>query len=336
MTWFLGEEAIRKHRSSPSPRLAIVAPTLPRPTSPARVISAVRKCYTRPQRTLLHPATVQGIGVLTGNKVRLRFLPASVSTGIVFLRTDLPGRPRIPAHIGNVTGTARRTTLGHAPVQVMLVEHVLSALAGLRVDNCIIEIDSVEPPGLDGSCLAFARALLAAGIHNQSANRGVWSVTEPVTVSAGKATLTLHPPDSLDRPEFRLTYFLDYGPNCSIGRQCYTRSVTPGIFLSEIAPCRTFLLEAEVAEIRRQGYGACATTADVLLFGPHGPIDNRLRFANEPARHKTLDMIGDLSLLGADLCGHLIACRSGHPLNVELARVLNRRLIHALGKMAAA
>jgi UDP-3-O-acyl N-acetylglucosamine deacetylase len=278
---------------------------------------------------------VRGVGFLTGADVRARFVPAPPSSGVVFVRADLPGRPRLPAHVTQVTGTARRTTLGRPPAQVTLVEHVLAALAGLRIDNCLIELDAAEPPGLDGSARGFVEALLTAGIADQPARRGVWSVTEPVTVAAGAATLTLHPPLGEDRG-LTMSYFLDYGPGAPLAAQVYTADLTPGVFLREVAPCRTFLLESEAEQFRRQGLGAHLTPGDLVVFGPRGPIDNVLRFANAPARHKVLDMVGDLSLLGADLCGHVVACRSGHPLNVELARALHARLVAALGRPVAA
>jgi UDP-3-O-[3-hydroxymyristoyl] N-acetylglucosamine deacetylase len=297
--------------------------------------AVVRRHSTRPQRTILRPACVEGVGLLTGTPVQLRFVPAPPGTGVVFSRVDLPGRPRIAAHVSNVTGTHRRTTLGSAPAQVTLVEHVLAALAGLKIDNCTVEIDAVEPPGLDGSANGFVQALVKAGICDQPARRGIWCADEPVTVQAGNATLTLHPPIPGHDPELAMTYFLDYGPWSPLSRQVYTHTITPGVFIGHIASCRTFLLEAEAEELRRQGLGVNTSPQDLLVFGPRGPIDNELRFANEPARHKVLDMIGDLSLLGADLCGHVIACRSGHPLNVELAQAVNQMMARALGNVAA-
>src|SRR5205807_3503988 len=124
----------------------------------------------------------------------------------------------------------------------------------------------------------------------------------------------------------KVTYVLDYGLDSPIGRQQHTQSVTPETYASDLADCRTFLLESEAIELRRQGLGTRTTASDLLVFGPHGPIDNRLHHANEPARHKVLDLLGDLSLLGHDVVGHLVAYRSGHPLNVELVRALSRRL----------
>jgi UDP-3-O-acyl N-acetylglucosamine deacetylase len=277
----------------------------------------------RPQRTIVRPAEVSGVGFLTGAHVRLRFLPAPPSSGIFFVRTDLRPPLTIPAHVDQVTGTARRTTLGRGPGEVSLVEHVLAALAGLRIDNCRIELDAPEPPGLDGSARGFVTALLRAGAERQPAERPAWAVEAPVVLAQGGATLTLHPPagDGL-----RVSYFLDYGAFTPPGRQTHTQDVTPGAFLAGVADCRTFILESEAAELLRQGLGKRTTTADLLVFGPRGPIDNRLRHANEPARHKVLDLVGDLALLGADLRGHVVAYRSGHPLNVELVRTLHRRL----------
>jgi UDP-3-O-acyl N-acetylglucosamine deacetylase len=297
----------------------------------------VRKHSDRHQRTIARAAEVGGIGFLTGAAVRLRFLPAAPDSGVVFVRTDLAGRPRVGAHVGEVTGTRRRTTLAQPPAQVGLVEHVLAALAGLRVDNCVVELDAPEPPGLDGSALQFVRTLLGAGVVRQAGRRGAWGVTRPVVLGAGGATLALHPPAPGQPAGLSLSYFLDYGSHSPIGRQVHTvHGLTPGGFIRELAGCRTFLLEAEAEELRRQGLGARTTAADLLVFGPHGPIDNRLRFANEPARHKLLDLIGDLSLLGADLCGHVVAYRSGHPLNVELVRALHQCLAEAREPVAAA
>jgi UDP-3-O-acyl N-acetylglucosamine deacetylase len=283
----------------------------------------VRRHSYRYQRTLARTVEVRGTGFLTGSEVCLRFQPAPPSTGVVFVRTDLRPRVLVPAHIDQVTGTQRRTTLGHAPAHVGLVEHVLAALAGLRIDNCIVELNAPEPPGLDGSARQFVAALIAAGTRLQGERREVWCVEQPVVLDAGGATLALHPSEG---NELQFTYFLDYGPRSPIGRQVHTQPLTPGTFAEELAGARTFLLEAEAAELRRQGLGPRTTAADLLVFGPRGPIDNELRHADEPARHKVLDMIGDLSLLGVDLRGHVVACRSGHPLNVELVRTLRRQM----------
>jgi UDP-3-O-acyl N-acetylglucosamine deacetylase len=286
----------------------------------------VRIYGERFQRTIARPVQVTGTGFLTGATVRLRFLPAPPSCGVVFVRTDLRPRVEIPARVTRVTGTHRRTTLGREPAEVGLVEHVLAALAGLRIDNCFVELDAPEPPGLDGSARAFVDGLIDAGIVRQVERRPVWCVGEPVVLRSGGATLAVHPGDY---GALTISYFLDYGPQAPIARQVHTQTVTPAGFVCDLAPCRTFILESEAEELRRQGIGARTTVADLLVFGSRGPIDNTLRFANEPARHKVLDLVGDLSLLGADLCGHVVAYRSGHPMNVELVQRLHERIAPA-------
>lgn len=279
----------------------------------------MKKIGTRPQRTIAGPAETCGLGFLNSAPVHLRFQPAPPDTGVVFVRTDVRPVAEVAARIENVTGTRRRTTLGSAPVQVALVEHVLAALAGLRIDNCYVEVDGPEAPGMDGSARDFVLALTQAGIVMQSARRAIWTVEETVVVQAKNASLALHPAEA---DEFKISYFLDYGLGSPLGRQVYTGDVTPESFAAELADCRTFLLETEAAEMRRQGIGEKIKPSDLLVVGPRGPIDNSYRHANEPARHKVLDIIGDLSLFGQDLRGHVTACRSGHPLNAELVRTL--------------
>jgi UDP-3-O-acyl N-acetylglucosamine deacetylase len=279
----------------------------------------VRRLGYRYQRTIARPGEVRGVGFLTGARVRLRFAPAPPHSGVVFVRVDLGPAARIPARLEQVTGTQRRTTLGEEPVSVSLVEHVLAALAGLRIDNCHVEVNAPEPPGMDGSARRFVDCLRDAGIRLQPARRAVWSVEQPLVVSDHGATLALHP---VPGDQLRASYFLDYGPGAAVGRQHYTVTVTPQSFASDLAGSRTFLLEAEARELQRQGLGMRTRVTDLLVFGARGPLHNRLRFADEPARHKLLDLIGDLSLLGQDVRGHLVAYRSGHALNAELVRAL--------------
>jgi UDP-3-O-acyl N-acetylglucosamine deacetylase len=277
----------------------------------------------RHQRTLAAPAEVRGVGFITGKAIRARFLPAPADAGVVFRRVDLPGGPTVAARAAAVTGTQRRTTLGPAHQGVTLVEHLLASFSGLRIDNCVVELDGPEPPGLDGSALGFVRAIAGAGAALQSARRSIYSPAEPLVVSAGGATVALHP---ATEPGLRASYLLDYGPFAPIPRQLYTLDVRPENFVRDVAACRTFLTEAEALGLRAQGIGAHLTAAELLVFGDRGPIDNRLRFADEPARHKVLDLLGDLSLCGFDLAGHLVAYRSGHALNVDLARRLVARV----------
>ena len=285
----------------------------------------MRRIGYRHQRTLARPAEVRGVGFITGARSRLRFLPAAPDTGVAFVRTDLPNRPTFAARPDKVTDTNRRTTLGPAESGVTLVEHALAALAGLRIDNCIIELDAPEPPGLDGSSAGFTDALVAAGAALQPARRAIWSVTQPVVVTQNGATIGLHPPTATNHG-LTASYILDYGPRSPIARQSFTTDLTPESFAREIAGCRTFLLEEEARALRAQGIGQHLTHNQLLVFGPRGPIENRLRFADEPSRHKVLDLVGDLALCGFDLVGHVVAYRSGHALNVALASALANRV----------
>jgi UDP-3-O-acyl N-acetylglucosamine deacetylase len=280
----------------------------------------VRVIGYRHQRTLAAPLEIEGVGIVTGARVRIRLLPAPMNSGLVFRRVDEPTAVAFPARTHFVTGTQRRTTLGPPSQGVTLVEHLLSTLAGLRVDNCCIEISGAEPPGLDGSAFGYVAAVVNAGTVEQPARRPIWTTFEPVTVSAAGATITLHP--AAEAAELRISYLLDYGAFGVIPRQTCTIDVNPAEFIREISRCRTFVTEAEARALRAQGVGKHLGPGDLLVFGSRGVIDNQLRFANEPARHKILDLIGDLALCGFDLAGHLVAYRSGHALNVELARRL--------------
>ncbi len=271
------------------------------------------------QRTIEKPAEIHGHGYRTGAAIRVRFRPAGADTGIVFVRDDLPGSEPVSALADRVTGTNRRTTLGHPPAQVEMVEHVLAALHALRIDNCVIEINGPELPGLDGSSRDFVRILHDAGLRVQKASRGIWGATEPITVSDGRGTLALYPTEDL---QLKVSYLLDYGPQSPLSSQRQTAVASPEGFINDVASCRTFLLEAEAEALKRQGFGRNTCPSDLLVFGPRGPIGNRLRFADEPARHKILDIIGDLALFGHDLCGHVVGCKSGHGLNVALVRRL--------------
>ena len=289
-------------------------------------MTSVKRTNTRRQQTIARPAVVEGIGYITGKRVRLRFMPAPASAGVYFVRTDLGPDATVAAEVDNVAGTNRRTTLGKPPISVGLVEHVLAALAGMRIDNCRIEVDAPEPPGMDGSAQDFVDALRSSGTVMLNAEKSVWSATEAILVRTGDATLTLHPAERCNRAELRVSYLLDYGPQSPIVPQIFTATITPETFMNDIAPCRTFLLEEEAEVLRSQGLGSNTTLSDLLVFGPQGPKNNVLRFGNEPARHKVLDILGDLSLLGHDLCGHLVAYRSGHELNVEMCRTLLGRM----------
>jgi UDP-3-O-[3-hydroxymyristoyl] N-acetylglucosamine deacetylase len=283
----------------------------------------VKRIQDRQQQTIGQVAEVTGIGFVTGRYVRVRFRPAPASTGVVFVRSDLGPQACIPACLENVTGTARRTTLGQPPIYVSLVEHVLAALSGLRIDNCYVELDAPEPPGLDGSAQPFVKALRRAGTVMQAERRPVWATARPISYSSSGATIALHPSPT---PELRVSYLLDYGLDSPIPWQMATLTITPATFASQVSPCRTFVTQDEAIMLQSQGLGSRTSVKDLLVFGPHGPIDNKVRFANEPARHKILDILGDLSLIGCDLRGHIVAHRTGHPHNVELVRLLSLQM----------
>jgi UDP-3-O-[3-hydroxymyristoyl] N-acetylglucosamine deacetylase/3-hydroxyacyl-[acyl-carrier-protein] dehydratase len=287
----------------------------------------------RQQQTLARQAEVQGIGYLTGVDVRLRFLPAPPGSGIRFTRIDLPDRPSVPAHVRHVIPRERRTTLQQGNATVEMVEHVLAALSGLQIDNCLIEINAPETPGCDGSSQAFVEALEQAGIASQNQPRTRCTITQPITVTQGAAQITALPNPS---QHLLLSYQLDFGSDHPIGTQSHFLEITPGRFRDELAPCRTFLLESEANALRAAGIGARTTVSDLLIFNQSGPINNHLRFPNECARHKMLDLLGDLSLLGHDLLGHVVAHRSGHALNAELVRKLIEQMEKSADPIAEA
>ena len=276
----------------------------------------MRRIHYRFQRTLANPAELVGVGLVTGTPARVRLRPAPADAGVAFVRTDRKGSVAIPARAESVSDTARRTTLGRGEDSVTLVEHLLAALAGMRVDNCLIEIDGPEVPGLDGSAAGFAKAIAGAGVVTQPARKAVVSVSTATTVCDRGATITVHPATD---ESLRISYVLDYGLGAPIPRQSVSFDVTPETFARDLADCRTFLLESEALAMKEQGIGQTVEWSDVLVFGPRGVIGNRLRHADEPARHKVLDLIGDLALSGCDLAGHVVAYRSGHALNVDLS-----------------
>jgi UDP-3-O-[3-hydroxymyristoyl] N-acetylglucosamine deacetylase/3-hydroxyacyl-[acyl-carrier-protein] dehydratase len=277
----------------------------------------------RPQRTIAREAVVRGVSFLEGRDVELRFHPAEADTGIVFVRSDLPEAPSVPAHVKYVVPRQRRTTIQRGAATVEMVEHVMAALSGLEVDNCRVEINGPETPGCDGSSLAFVEAIQAAGFVEQDRPKGLLVIDRPVTVREGSSVLSAHPGDS---DKLVLTYNLDYGRQTPIGAQSLFVEVSPDSFRTELASSRTFLLEAEADALRKAGIGRRTTEADLLIFGPDGPIGNKLRFKDECVRHKILDLVGDLALLDRDLAGHVVAHRSGHALNASLVR----KLLHAV------
>lgn len=251
--------------------------------------------------------------------MRIEFRPAPADTGLVFVREDLPGQPRIPAEVRYRIEAPRRTTLAANGASVEMVEHVLAALYALEIDNCEIAVSASEMPGCDGSCQSLVAAIQAAGVEVASAARKRLVITDVTRVGDEDCWVEARPSK---KDELSIEYKLDYGPNNPIGRQKIQLSVRPDSFVKELSSARTFLLEAEARWLRERGMGARVTSKDLLVFGDEGVIDNELRFEDECVRHKALDLVGDLALCGCELIGQVIAYKSGHRLNAELVQVL--------------
>jgi len=274
----------------------------------------------RYQKTIENVAELSGFGLFTNADVRLRFYPAAENHGIVFQRTDLPGSRRIPATIQYLAPEERRTKLVRDEASVEMTEHLMAALAGLQIDNCLIQIDAPELPGCDGSALPYVEALLDAKIVTQTVKRETFVIQHTQSLQQEQTTISLAPSAS----GLRLSYDLNYGNNSSIEPQVADFSITPEIFATKIAPARTFVLEQEVKYLRSKGYGQKVTLEDLLVYGEQGPVGNSLRAPNECARHKLLDCLGDLLLCGCDVQGHIRCFRSGHRQNHQLAKEIKR------------
>ena len=251
--------------------------------------------------------------------MQLEFRPADDDTGIVFVRRDLAGQPRIQAVVANRIETPRRTTLSHRGASVEMVEHVLAALAGMQIDNCEVWVDEAEMPGCDGSSMPFVTALDAAGVVEQTSLRPRLIVKNITRLGNEESWVEARANAS---GGLTLKFRLDYGSGNAIGRQTLQLPVTEESFRRELAPARTFVLQEEADWLVSRGLGKRATYQNVLVFDKNGPVENELRFRDECVRHKALDLIGDLALSGCDLVGHFVAHRSGHRLNAELVRAI--------------
>ena len=252
----------------------------------------------------------------------IRLRPGAPYSGICFVRTDQIPAARITATVDNVSKRAHRTALRNGTVAIETVEHCLSACAGLGIDNLQIELNAEELPASDGSSLLYVQKLREAGIAPQEAPREPYVITEMVRIVDGESELIALPPLKPAADQLELAYDLDYGPGSVIPPQSYRVALTPESFEANIAPARTFALEEEARQLQAAGLATHLTAQDILVFGPDGPIDNELRFPNECVRHKILDLLGDLKLLGCPLVGRVHGRRSGHGLNHELVRAL--------------
>lgn len=272
------------------------------------------------QRTIKDPVAIEGIGLQTGSKTKLVIKGAPANSGINFIRVDLPGKPSLnikSLSFDNAARKQRRTAIGSkGGCEVETTEHLLAALSGLRLSNITIEADGPELPGLDGSAKDYVELLDRADIIEQDAPIRNLIIEKPVWCAHKDAFLSVFPHSAL-----RVSYFLSYQAP-SIGDQFLSLEISEEVFRREIAPARTFCMKREALFLLALGYGKGANCKNTLIMDKAGPVKNNLRFSDEHARHKILDLLGDLSLIGMPLQGHVVAVKSGHKLNMELVKKL--------------
>ena len=254
-----------------------------------------------------------------GKDVKAVFRPAPVDAGIVFLRTDTPEPVRISAVAPSLAERSRRTTIRRGPVSIETVEHCLAALSAMEIDNVLVEVDGSELPAPDCSSAEYFKLLKYIGSVEQDVKRKEFVIREPLSITAGDAAIYALP---YSEDGLSITYDLDYGGHTGIGRQIFSCQVTAESFEKQLAPDRTFLLEAEAKQFQARGIGTHLSPRDILVINSDGPIKNSFRFPNECVRHKIVDLIGDLALVGRPVRGRIVAYKSGHSLNQELARRL--------------
>ena len=300
----------------------------------------------RKQQTISRPASCKGIGLHTGVESTITFKPAPEDYGIRFVRTDIKNCPEIKADIDHVVDISRGTTIEEKKVKINTVEHALAAVSGLRIDNVLIELTSKEPPVMDGSAKDFVEALLTGGIVNQGHDRNILEIRRAVNYTDPYRDIDIH---VIPSDRFRVTFMVEY-PLPSLGTQYEAIYNMAEDFAVEVAPARTFCFLSEVEMLKENGLikGGSLDNAVVLIdklldrseidrlrdlfgieeniiTGANGILNGKiLRFRNEPVRHKTLDLIGDLALLGIPIKGHVTAARAGHASNVEFVKTLKR------------
>lgn len=272
------------------------------------------------QQTLSRPVHFAGIGLHSGNRVNLSFLPAPPNTGIRFRRVDLEGRPEIEARVENVAETNRSTTLARGNIKIHTVEHVLAAFAGFGIDNAIVELDANEPPIADGSSREFCRMIKEAGIALQVERREPYRITAPIELQIGETEMTLFPYEgfkvsctSADR-KGRFTQF-------------YSVELNPRSWEEELSRARTFCFYEEIEYLIRNGLIKGGSLENAVVIRDDAVLTTEpLRYPEEFVRHKILDIIGDLSLVGRPIHGHLIAVKPSHLANCELARLIRAQM----------
>jgi UDP-3-O-[3-hydroxymyristoyl] N-acetylglucosamine deacetylase/3-hydroxyacyl-[acyl-carrier-protein] dehydratase len=270
------------------------------------------------QRTIRQPVQTLGRGLHTGVETHMRFLPAEPDTGVRFVRVDLPDRPSIPARIDFALDRGadpRRTTLDNGSVQIETVEHVLAAIAGLGIDNLVIEIDASEPAEPDGSSKPFVELLQGAGIVDQPELRHYYEVKRPISIQENGSQRIVLPHNGL-----KVSFTIDY-PNKLVGTQYASFDIDADVFRKESAPARTFAMLEDFEALRSGGLIKGGSLSNAVVVTREGiKSEEPLRFENEFVRHKILDLLGDLSLLGMPVKGHLISVRGGHALNVAFVK----------------
>jgi len=264
------------------------------------------------QRTLRRPISCAGIGLHSGKKVTLSLKPAAADSGIRFRRSDLGGQ-EVPATVDHVGGINHATGLMRDTVRVDTVEHLLAAFVSLGVDNAVVELSSPEVPIMDGSAAPFIYLIQEAGIKPLSNPRRYLKVLQPISLSRGDKRIALYPSD-----HFKVTYSIAFD-HPMLRHQSRTIRLTEESFVEEIAPARTFGFLEEVEMMRQQGLALGGSLENAIVIGDTGVLNNALRFDDEFVRHKILDVIGDMALVGHPIIGHLVAHRGGHALHTQFA-----------------
>lgn len=270
------------------------------------------------QTTIQKEVSYEGTGLFSGEKVKLTLLPAKPNTGVVFIRTDLPARPRIPVAIENVVARYRRTTLAKNEVVVETVEHFLSTLSGLGIDNLEVEINGAELPAADGSAQDFVNLINQGGIGEQDSSKKIFVLKRPVNFVEGETSLVALP---VTDDKLTIDYTLHYEAPL-INTQHLGIKIDKTSFSKELAPARTFCLASEVERLLAQGLGKGGNYQNILVIDEDKVIDNQLRFPDEFVRHKVLDFLGDLYLANIRLIAHIIAIKAGHEQNLKFVRKL--------------
>ena len=271
------------------------------------------------QHTIKHKFSYTGIGLHTGQDVTISCYPLPPNKGIIFKRTDLEDQPEIKADVDNITSTNRCTTIGTSEVDVNTVEHFLSVINILEIDNLLVEIDANEPPVTDGSGKVFYDLFMEAGIEEQDATQEIYQVEEAMYIKEGDQYLTVLPDD-----DFKISYTF-VGDHEAISDQFFEYNAAQDDYQELVAPARTFGFANEVEKLQKAGLALGGSLDNAVLVDDDGPI-NKLRFQDEFARHKVLDLIGDM-MLAPPFKGHIIAVRSGHRLNSKLSKKLKEKLL---------